>query len=119
MHTQTPMLACMKDAPQMHTVGSMRTHTREHTFVHRTSARYAEADSFYCFVELLGEFRWAAGRARNPALRQGPRACAALQQALRLFCCSLRTSRRARLPVVLSASLAGCGAAAPRTLKLL
>ena len=23
----------------------------------RTSARYAEADAFYCFVELLGEFR--------------------------------------------------------------
>ena len=24
----------------------------------RTSARYAEADAFYCFVELLSEFRW-------------------------------------------------------------
>jgi len=27
----------------------------------RTSARYAEADAFYCFVELLGEFRWGVG----------------------------------------------------------
>lgn len=25
----------------------------------RTSARYAEADAFYCFVDLISEFRWA------------------------------------------------------------
>lgn len=24
----------------------------------RTSARYAEADTFYCFVDLISEFRW-------------------------------------------------------------
>lgn len=24
----------------------------------RTSARYAEADAFYCFVDLISEFRW-------------------------------------------------------------
>jgi hypothetical protein len=27
----------------------------------RTSARYAEADAFYCFVDLISEFRWVWG----------------------------------------------------------